>query len=218
MELGIIGLPTSGKTTIFNALTHSDRPTAIASTGRLELFSMVVDVPDERVDTLSKLYNPKKTTYAKVTYTDIAGLDQDLGKTGLTGELRNKIAPMDAFVHIVRAFENSQVPHLAGSVDPQRDLDTLDSELMLADAINGKSDAILELAGGLAAKISRSLQVAYTPEATAVKGNIDAALLFSRGVEALDKGKKADARRLFEACLAMDSSYRSQIDAIGGLN
>ena len=62
MELGIIGLPTSGKTTIFNALTHSDRPTAVASTGRLELFSMVVDVPDERVDTLSKLYNPKKTT------------------------------------------------------------------------------------------------------------------------------------------------------------
>ncbi|MFN2110768.1 MAG: redox-regulated ATPase YchF [Anaerolineae bacterium] len=135
MELGIIGLPSSGKTTVFNALTGANRPTAVASSGRLELYSMVVDVPDIRVDTLSKLYNPHKTTYAKVTYTDIAGLDQDLGKTGLTGELRNKIAPMDAFVHVVRAFKNDLVPHLAGSIDPQRDLETLDGELLLADMI-----------------------------------------------------------------------------------
>lgn len=135
MELGIIGLPSSGKTTVFNALTGADRPTTVASSGRLELYSMVVDVPDVRVDTLSKLYTPHKTTYAKVTYTDIAGLDQDLGKTGLTGELRNKIGPMDAFVHVVRAFENDLVPHLSGSVDPQRDVETLDSEFLLADMV-----------------------------------------------------------------------------------
>jgi GTP-binding protein YchF len=125
MELGIVGLPTSGKTTVFNALTRSDRPTAVASTGRLELVSGIVDVPDSRVDRLSALFNPRKTTHAKVTYTDIAGLDQDLGKTGLTGELRNKIAPMDAFVHVVRAFENDRVPHVNGSVNAQRDLDQL---------------------------------------------------------------------------------------------
>ncbi len=135
MELGIIGLPTSGKTTIFNALTKADRPTAAASTGQLELFSLIVDVPDPRVDKLSEIYTPNKTTYAKVTYTDIAGLDKDLAKKGLSGELRNKIAPMDAFVHVVRAFENHNVPHLAGSVDPQRDLETLDSEFLLADLI-----------------------------------------------------------------------------------
>jgi hypothetical protein len=135
MELGIIGLPSSGKTTVFNALTGADRPTTVTSSGRLELFSMVVDVPDVRVDTLSKLYKPRKTTYAKVTYTDIAGLDQDLGKTGLTGELRNKIAPMDAFVHVVRAFENDQVPHISGSIDPQRDVETLDGEFLLADML-----------------------------------------------------------------------------------
>ncbi len=135
MELGIIGLPSSGKTTVFNALTGADRPTNVASSGRLELYSMVVDVPDVRVDTLSKLYNPRKTTYAKVTFTDVAGLDQDLGKTGLTGELRNKIAPMDAFVHVVRAFENDLVPHLSGSIDPQRDVATLDNEFLLADML-----------------------------------------------------------------------------------
>lgn len=135
MELGIIGLPSSGKTTVFNALTGADRPTTVASSGRLELYSMVVDVPDVRVDTLSKLYNPRKTTYAKVTFTDVAGLDQDLGKTGLTGELRNKIAPMDAFVHVVRAFENDLVPHLSGSINPQRDVAMLDNEFLLADML-----------------------------------------------------------------------------------
>jgi len=135
MELGIIGLPTSGKTTIFNALTRSNRPTAVASTGRLELVSGVVDVPDIRVDQLSALFNPQRTTHAKVTYTDIAGLDQDLGKTGLTGELRNKIAPMDAFVHVVRAFENDRVPHVSGSVNAQRDLTRLEEEFLLADMI-----------------------------------------------------------------------------------
>ncbi len=135
MELGIIGLPTSGKTTIFNALTRENRPTAVASTGKLELHSVIVDVPDARVDILSKIYEPRKSTYARVTYTDIAGLDQNLGKTGLSGQLRNQIAPMDAFVHIVRAFENEQVPHLLDSVDPQRDLDMLDTEFILADLI-----------------------------------------------------------------------------------
>ncbi len=135
MELGIIGLPTSGKTTVFNALTRSQRPTAAASTGKLELVTAIVDVPDERVDRLSAMYHPRKTTYAKVTYTDIAGLDQDLGKTGLTGELRNKIAPMDAFVHVVRAFDSDHVPHMLGSVDARRDLERLEGEFILADMI-----------------------------------------------------------------------------------
>ena len=135
MELGIIGLPTSGKTTIFNTLTKSDRPTSAASTGMLELFSLIVPVPDPRVDRLAKLYQPQKTTYAKVTYTDIAGLDKDLGTMGLSGRLRNKIAPMDALVHVVRAFENARAPHPLGNVDPQRDLDSLDSEFLLADLL-----------------------------------------------------------------------------------
>ncbi len=135
MELGIIGLPTSGKTTVFNALTRADRPTTAASTGRSELFSMVVDVPDERVERLSAMYHPHKTTHAKVTYVDIAGLDQNLGKTGLSGQLRNHIAPMDAFVHVIRAFEDERIPHPLGSVDPRRDLQTMDEEFLLADLI-----------------------------------------------------------------------------------
>ncbi len=135
MELGIIGLPTSGKTTIFNALTKANRPTAVASMGKLELFSLVIPVPDARVDALSAIFHPKKTTYAQVKYTDIAGLDRDLGTSGLSGQLRNKIAPMDAFVHVVRAFENPRAPHPLGEIDPQRDLAALDDELLLADLI-----------------------------------------------------------------------------------
>ena len=139
MELGIIGLPTSGKTTVFNALTGSNRPTSTASTGRLELFSATVNVPDARLDRLSAHYKPRKTTYTQVTFTDIAGLDKDLGKKGLSGELRNKIAPMDAFVHVIRAFGDSRIPHVLGSVNPARDLTNLDSEFLLADMMTAET-------------------------------------------------------------------------------
>jgi GTP-binding protein YchF len=135
MEIGIIGLPTSGKTTVFNALTGSSRPTSMASTGKLELYSATVNVPDKRVDQLSNLYKPRKTTYTQVTFTDIAGLDKDLGKKGLSGEWRNKIAPMDAFIHVIRAFDDGRIPHILGSIDPARDLANLDSEFLLADMI-----------------------------------------------------------------------------------
>ncbi len=135
MELGIIGLPTSGKTTIFNALTRGDRPTLGAPAGKLELHRATIDVPDARLDALSALYEPKKTTHAQVTYVDIAGLEQDMKQDGLSGTLRNQIATMDAFVHVVRAFENVLAPHPLESIDPQRDLELFDSEMLLADLI-----------------------------------------------------------------------------------
>jgi GTP-binding protein YchF len=133
LELGIIGLPTASKTTIFNALTRGERPVAASAAGKMQLLSVVVEVPDARVDRLSALFQPRKTTYAKVTYTDIAGLDQGGVKKGLSGLLRNQIMPMDAFVHVVRAFRDEMVPHLLGSVDPQRDVEVLDQEMILAD-------------------------------------------------------------------------------------
>ena len=80
MRLGIIGLPQSGKTTLFNALTRGSAPTGI-SAGKFEVHTAVVDVPDGRVDKLSAMFNPKKTIYAKVTYVDIAGLD-GIGRQG----------------------------------------------------------------------------------------------------------------------------------------
>ena len=133
MRLGIIGLPQSGKTTIFNALTRGNQPTTMGG-GRFEVHTAVVDVPDPRVDALSAMYKPKKTTFAKVTYADIAGLDGS-GQGGISGQLLNQLTQMDAFLLVVRAFEDESVPHPAGSIDPQRDLDTMLGEFMINDLI-----------------------------------------------------------------------------------
>ncbi len=118
MKLGIIGLPQSGKTTIFNALTRGDQPTSMSG-GRFDVHTAVVDVPDSRVDRLSELFHPEKTIYAKVTYADIAGLEGGASKTGISGALLNQLSQMDGFVHVVRCFEDANVPHPAGSVDPR---------------------------------------------------------------------------------------------------
>src|SRR5574338_128988 len=125
MRLGIIGLPQSGKTTIFNALTRGNQPTTMSG-GRFEVHTGVVDVPDERVDRLSAMFHPEKTIYAKVTYADIAGLEGAANKSGLSGALLNQLTQMDGFVHVVRAFEDSAIPHPSGSVDSGRDIASMD--------------------------------------------------------------------------------------------
>lgn len=134
MKLGIIGLPQSGKTTLFNAVTRGDAPTGI-SAGRVQVNTAVVDVPDPRVDRLSAMFNPKKTIYAKITYADIAGLDGSAGKSGISGSLLNQLTQMDGFIHVVRCFEDDNVPHLSGSINPHRDLETMDTEFILNDLI-----------------------------------------------------------------------------------
>lgn len=132
MKLGIIGLPQSGKTTIYNALTGQDQPTTIS--GRMEVHTAVVNVPDRRVIRLAAIYNPAKTTYAKVIYADVAGLE-GRGQVDISGALRNELGGMDGFLHVVRCFEDENVPHAAGSVDPGRDIQAMDSELLLNDLI-----------------------------------------------------------------------------------
>ena len=134
MKLGIIGLPQSGKTTLFNALTRNNTPTT-ASAGRIEIHTAVVDVPDPRVDRLSGMFKPKKTIYAKVTYADIAGLEAGSAKSGISGQLLNQLAQMDGFIHVVRCFADDNVPHPSGSVNPQRDVESMESELLLNDLI-----------------------------------------------------------------------------------
>lgn len=145
MKLGIIGLPQSGKTTIFNALTRGDAPTT-ASAGRIEIHTAVVDVPDPRVDKLSAMFKPKKTIYAKVTYADIAGLEGGASKSGISGQLLNQLTQMDGFLLVVRAFADDNVPHPAGSVDPKRDVESMLSELLLNDlvAVERKLERLVE--------------------------------------------------------------------------
>lgn len=135
MKLGIIGLPSAGKTTIFNALTGGDAPTGSSMGGRFDVLQAVVDVPDERVNVLKKMFNPKKTTYARVNYTDIAGLKKGVGDGGLSGALLNHLSGLDGFVHVVRAFESEMVPHADGSVDAMRDFEALNMEFLLNDLV-----------------------------------------------------------------------------------
>ncbi len=136
MKLGIIGLPNAGKTTVFNALTRGSAPTGQSMGGRFEAVTASVNVPDGRVDALSALFQPQKTTYARVAYVDIAGLKKGIGESGgLSGPLLNHLAQVDGFVHVVRAFEDDNQPHLEGSIDPARDLATLDAEFLLNDLV-----------------------------------------------------------------------------------
>ena len=149
MQLGIIGLPQSGKTTIFNALTRGDQPITMNG-GRFDIHTAIVNVCDMRVERLSELFRPQKTTFARVTFADIAGLDgtstaetakagrpagNGNGHNGFSGPMLNQLSQMDGFVHVVRCFENASIPHPMGTVDPLRDVEVVDSELILLDLI-----------------------------------------------------------------------------------
>ena len=134
MRLGIIGLPQSGKTTIFNALTRGTQPVGVGI-GRMEIHTAVVDVPDERVERLTDMFHPRKTIYAKVNYSDIAGLGSASDKGEISGQLLNQLAQMDGYIHVVRCFDDAAVAHVRESIDPQRDIRLMDEELMLNDQI-----------------------------------------------------------------------------------
>ncbi len=134
MQIGIIGLPNSGKTTVFNALTRGQVETEAFSSGKLEIHTAMVDVPDPRVEILAGMFNPRKVTHARVQYNDIAGLARGIGeKGGIDGNLLNQIVQNDALLHVVRAFVDPTVPHIEETIDPARDLEILDTELILSD-------------------------------------------------------------------------------------
>jgi GTP-binding protein YchF len=137
MRLGIIGLPQSGKTTVFNALTRGHAPTgSMIGGGRFEVHTAVVAVPDPRVDKLSAMFQPRKTIYAQVTYADIAGIESNPSARGeLKGPLLGELRQMDGLLDVVRAFADESVPHPMGSVDPSRDVTAMESELLINDLI-----------------------------------------------------------------------------------
>jgi|YNPNPStandDraft_1061719.scaffolds.fasta_scaffold33899_2 GTP-binding protein YchF len=136
MEVGIIGLPLAGKTTLYNALTRSRAEVARYNAGRCEIHTAIVDVPDPRVGTLVQLFNPRKTAYAKIQFNDIGGVDQGQAKNGgFAPEVLNAMSKCDALVQVVRAFDDALAPHPAGSIDPARDLAALRLELILSDLL-----------------------------------------------------------------------------------
>lgn len=130
LSCGLIGLPTAGKTTFFNLLTGLGADTSRFMSGRKDTNRGTATVPDPRVDFLSSLYRPRKTTYAQIEVVDVPGLVRGTGRAdGFLAGVRD----VDALVYILRAFTNPQVLHVEGSVDPWRDLQALNLELILAD-------------------------------------------------------------------------------------
>ncbi len=137
MKLALLGLPSSGKTTVFNALTGQGLPTGVPpAPGRVEVHTGVADVPDERLAQLSRMFRPRKTVPAQVTFADIAGLPARAGREGLPGALLDQLSRVDGLIHVVRAFDNPSAPHPLGSVDPARDLEAMESEFLLTDSLS----------------------------------------------------------------------------------
>jgi GTP-binding protein YchF len=134
LSIGIVGLPNVGKSTLFNALTDNDILAANYPFATIEPNTGIIAVPDARLATLQKMYSASKVIPATVTFVDIAGLVAGASKgEGLGNKFLANIRECDAIVHVVRAFENSDVIHVDNQVDPKKDIETINTELLLAD-------------------------------------------------------------------------------------
>lgn len=134
MKLGIVGLPNVGKSTLFNSLTKAGAESANYPFCTIDPNIGIVTVPDERLKQLGDLYHSKKVTPATIEFVDIAGLVKGASKgEGLGNQFLSNIREVDAVVHVVRCFEDSNIVHVDGSIDPLRDIETIDLELIFSD-------------------------------------------------------------------------------------
>ncbi len=132
-KLVILGLPSSGKTTVFNALTKSSAPTGGFSSANDEPNLATVKVPDPRLEILTEMFKPQRKVQADVQYLDVAGIAKGMAEKGMSGQLLGHLQQADTLVHVVRAFEDDALPHPDGSVDPARDIETMNLEFTFSD-------------------------------------------------------------------------------------
>ncbi|ELK46464.1 redox-regulated ATPase YchF [Halobacillus sp. ACCC02827] len=149
LTAGIVGLPNVGKSTLFNAITQAGALSANYPFATIDPNVGIVEVPDERLDKLTELVNPKKTVPTAFEFTDIAGIVKGASKgEGLGNQFLSHIRQVDAICHVVRAFEDENITHVSGQVDPITDIETINLELILADleTVTKRLDRVAKLA------------------------------------------------------------------------